>query len=169
MACGVLIALLLIFRPTFPFDVLSLVLFILAACSDYYDGKIAREHHLESDSGKIMDPVADKVLILGVLCALSLRGLFSIWWILPIAVREIWVTAVRMDHLRRKLVISAEWAGKIKTGTQIATIGFAFIHLLTEGLYSLSGHILIGSLMIANAVTIYAGWLFFKNLESHST
>ena len=89
-------------------------LFILAIVTDSVDGLLARRQNLITDFGKILDPIADKVLIGGALVALSILGELPWWVTIVILVREIGITVYRFIALRDR-VIPASWLGKVKT------------------------------------------------------
>ena len=150
---------------------LCVVLFTTAALTDLWDGQMARKHNMESNFGKIADPIADKILILGSFLILAARNVYSIWWIMPIAVREIAVTVVRLIKLGQNQVLAAEWSGKVKTVLQIITIAVAFFVLVlqTKFHFKLSLQILeflLSILLItSNVVAIYSGFQFFKRLR----
>jgi CDP-diacylglycerol--glycerol-3-phosphate 3-phosphatidyltransferase len=101
-------------------------LFIIAIVTDSVDGLLARRQNLVTDFGKILDPIADKVLIGGALVALSILG--ELWWwvTIVILVREFGITIFRFIALRNR-VIPASWAGKIKTIVQAIAISFYLV------------------------------------------
>jgi CDP-diacylglycerol--glycerol-3-phosphate 3-phosphatidyltransferase len=99
-------------------------LFILAIVTDSVDGLLARRQNLITDFGKILDPIADKVLIGGALVSLSILGELPWWVTVVILVREIGITVYRFIALRDR-VIPASWLGKIKTVFQAIAIAFA--------------------------------------------
>ena len=99
-------------------------LFILAIVTDSVDGLLARRQNLITDFGKILDPIADKVLIGGALVALSILGELPWWVTIVILVREIGITVYRFIALRDR-VIPASWLGKVKTVFQAIAIAFA--------------------------------------------
>jgi CDP-diacylglycerol--glycerol-3-phosphate 3-phosphatidyltransferase len=101
-------------------------LFILAIVTDSVDGLLARRQNLVTDFGKILDPIADKVLIGGALVSLSLLG--ELWWwvTIVIMVREFGITALRFAVLRNR-VIAASSGGKLKTVMQAVAISFFLV------------------------------------------
>lgn len=103
-------------------------LFIVAIATDGIDGAIARKHGLVTDLGKLLDPIADKVLTGGALVALSILGELPWWVTLLVLVREIGITVHRMivatDH-----VVAAAWMGKLKTVAQAVAISLALTPL----------------------------------------
>ncbi len=116
----------------------AFVLFIVGAITDYYDGYLARKHHGVSDTGKILDPSMDKILILGPLAAFAYLKLFSVWWIVPVFFREIIVTFCRIGWLREGKAAGAEQLGKLKLGVQVALTGVAMVHWFCQDFESLS-------------------------------
>ena len=99
-------------------------LFILAIVTDSVDGLLARRQNLITDFGKLLDPIADKVLIGGALVALSILGELPWWVTIVILVREIGITTYRFIALRDR-VIPASQLGKVKTIVQAVAISFA--------------------------------------------
>lgn len=107
---------------------LSGLLFLIASYTDYLDGQIARKKKLITAFGQIMDPLADKILVISVLiCFLSLNLITGLPVIL-IVIREFVITSVRFLILKNnKNVISANMWGKLKTVSQIFSIFFIFL------------------------------------------
>ena len=103
-------------------------LFIVAIATDGIDGAIARKHNLVTDLGKILDPIADKVLTGGALVCLSILG--ELWWwvTIVILVREIGITVFRFVMLNDR-VIPASRGGKLKTLLQSVAISLALVPL----------------------------------------
>lgn len=103
-------------------------LFILASATDGVDGFLARRLNLVTDAGKLLDPIADKVLTGGALVSLSILGELP-WWVTGvILLREVGITVLRLVALRDH-VIAASILGKIKTWVQIIAISFAIVPL----------------------------------------
>jgi CDP-diacylglycerol--glycerol-3-phosphate 3-phosphatidyltransferase len=105
-------------------------LFILASATDGVDGFLARRRNLVTDAGKLLDPIADKVLTGGALVALSILAELPWWVTIVILVREVGITVLRFVALRDH-VIPASILGKIKTWVQIIAISFAIVPLWT--------------------------------------
>jgi CDP-diacylglycerol--glycerol-3-phosphate 3-phosphatidyltransferase len=101
-------------------------LFVIAILTDAVDGFLARDRNLVTDQGKILDPIADKVLIGGALVGLSILGQLDWWVTIVILVREVGITVWRLVALRN-VVIPAGILGKIKTWVQAIAIGFALV------------------------------------------
>jgi len=98
------------------------ILFILASLTDYLDGHIARKHHLVTDFGKFIDPVADKLLVLTTLIMLVHRQQMEAWIVIIVLSRELAVDGLRMVAVGQGKVIAASMFGKIKTTCQMILI-----------------------------------------------
>jgi CDP-diacylglycerol---glycerol-3-phosphate 3-phosphatidyltransferase len=110
---------------------IAAALFIIAIATDGIDGAIARRQGLVTDLGKILDPIADKLLTSGALVCLSIMG--ELWWwvTIVIVVREVGITVWRMVELSRGNVVPAGSGGKLKTVAQAVAISFALAPLWT--------------------------------------
>ena len=102
--------------------VISLVIFILAAISDFYDGWLAEKKNMVTDFGKFMDPIADKILVLAAFAAFVQMQLIDAWMFVIIISREILITSLRLFALNKGKVLAASKAGKHKTLSQMAVI-----------------------------------------------
>lgn len=139
-------------------------LFILASATDGIDGYLARRRNLVTDAGKLLDPIADKVLIGGALISLSILGELDWWVTVVILVREVGITVLRFVALRDR-VIAAGILGKIKTWVQIIAVSFAIVPLVNfVGDWVLTLN--FGLMMLAVAITLVSGaeylWLAWK-------
>jgi CDP-diacylglycerol--glycerol-3-phosphate 3-phosphatidyltransferase len=114
----------------------AFIVFVLAAVTDFFDGFIARKKNLISDLGKILDPIADKVLILGVFLAFIEIKVVNAWMVSAIMLREFIITGVRLYELNKGVVLEAKMFGKHKTFSQIAGIIFIFIILILAKTFS---------------------------------
>lgn len=103
-------------------------LFILAIATDGVDGAIARRNGTVTDLGKLLDPIADKILTGGALVALSILGELPIWVTALVLVREIGITVHRMLVVSTH-VVAAAWMGKLKTVAQAVAISLALLPL----------------------------------------
>ena len=104
-------------------------LFILGMATDGVDGWIARRFNAVSNFGKLMDPLADKVLTGSALVMLSILGELP-WWVTAlILVREVGITVWRLIALGDNVVVAASWAGKVKTVFQFVAISCALLPL----------------------------------------
>jgi CDP-diacylglycerol---glycerol-3-phosphate 3-phosphatidyltransferase len=107
-------------------DMLAAIVFAFAAFTDGLDGYIARSRGSITTFGKLMDPIADKLLIIAPLVSLVSLGRIAAWVAMVIIAREFAVTALRMVAVEQGVVIPASMFGKLKTITQVAAI-FAVI------------------------------------------
>ncbi|MFO7690893.1 MAG: CDP-diacylglycerol--glycerol-3-phosphate 3-phosphatidyltransferase [Cryobacterium sp.] len=103
-------------------------LFIVAIATDGIDGAIARKYNLVTDLGKLLDPIADKILTGGALICLSILGELPWWVTAVILLREIGITVFRFVMLRDR-VIPASRGGKLKTILQSVAISLALLPL----------------------------------------
>jgi CDP-diacylglycerol--glycerol-3-phosphate 3-phosphatidyltransferase len=131
-------------------------LFILASATDGVDGLLARRRNLVTDAGKLLDPIADKVLTGGALVSLSILGELPWWVTVVILVREVGITVLRFVALRDR-VIAAALLGKIKTWVQIIAISAALLpfgRFVGEPLYDTFSAVLMGA---AVGITLVSG------------
>src|SRR5919205_2863976 len=103
-------------------DLLAAVVFAIASLTDALDGWIARRRRTESTFGKLMDPLADKLLVIAALISLVSLDRLAAWVAMVIIARELAVTGLRSLAAERGVVIAASWLGKVKTLLQIAAI-----------------------------------------------
>lgn len=149
------------------------VLFIVAAITDFYDGYLAKKYGLISNFGKIMDPIADKFLMICVFIALAHLGMMDWWMVVIIASREVAVTVSRLQAMRLGLVLSAEQAGKIKTVVQMMSVSVALLFLMCEqSAYARSWfyqaemmwRALVHMMMLLSVIlTVYSGYKYFRH------
>ncbi|HLQ05073.1 MAG TPA: CDP-diacylglycerol--glycerol-3-phosphate 3-phosphatidyltransferase [Verrucomicrobiae bacterium] len=92
--------------------------FIVAMATDWFDGRIARRRGHTSPLGSLLDPVADKLLVLSVLIVLIDQDVFPAWMVVAIVAREFLVSGLRLAALERGVVIAARDLGKLKTWSQ---------------------------------------------------
>src|SRR5881409_549618 len=106
-------------------DLVAAVVFAFASATDWVDGWLARSRDSITTFGKLMDPVADKLLIIAALVVLVSQNRVPGWIAMVIIAREFAVTATRMAATGQGVVVSANWWGKAKTIVQVAAIFFA--------------------------------------------
>ncbi|MDE2643465.1 MAG: CDP-diacylglycerol--glycerol-3-phosphate 3-phosphatidyltransferase [Verrucomicrobiota bacterium] len=114
----------------FPFHITAaLVLFVAASLTDLFDGIIARRRNLVTDFGKLMDPLADKVLICSAFIAYIELEWMPAWMVIVIVARELAITGLRLLAASKNIVLAAERQGKNKTISQItAAIALLVTH-----------------------------------------
>jgi CDP-diacylglycerol--glycerol-3-phosphate 3-phosphatidyltransferase len=103
-------------------DVIAAAVFALAALTDGLDGYIARRRKEVTTFGKLMDPLADKLLVIAALISLVSLNRLDAWIAMVIIAREIAVTGLRSLAAEQGVVIAASWLGKLKTLLQVAAI-----------------------------------------------
>lgn len=101
---------------------LAFFTFCLASLTDIIDGQIARRRKLENDFGRLMDPIADKILVLAAFLAFVEMKIIPAWTVIIILFRELVITGLRINAAMRGKVLSASLAGKHKTASQMVTI-----------------------------------------------
>lgn len=100
----------------------GLLIFLFAALSDFFDGRIAHKKNMVTDFGKLMDPIADKILVLAAFAAFVQMQLIDAWMFVIIISREILITSLRLFALNKGKVLSATKVGKHKTLSQMVVI-----------------------------------------------
>jgi CDP-diacylglycerol--glycerol-3-phosphate 3-phosphatidyltransferase len=136
-------------------DVLAAVVFALASLTDFVDGYLARARDSITTFGKLMDPLADKLLIVGALLALVSLHRLEGWVAMVIIARELAVTVLRVNAGQSGVVIAASMFGKVKTCVQIAAI---------LAVIAVHGSPLWVSLLVylAVAITVLSGLDYFR-------
>jgi CDP-diacylglycerol--glycerol-3-phosphate 3-phosphatidyltransferase len=160
----------------------ALAIFVVASLTDWLDGWLARKYNLITDLGKLLDPLADKVLIsaafVGLMDATSddFQGP-PMWMVVAIISREFLITGLRLVAGSRGFVMAADWAGKHKTITQMVYILISLVLMsgleLDLGDLSIFNYLKIAqgiALWLALIVTIASGcYYFFKNRNLFAT
>lgn len=126
---------LLLVDPTPAMVTAAVVVFIVAACTDYIDGAIARRFGAISDIGKLLDPLADKILVMAglVMLAAQRSDVYGEpwvpgWMVVLVLAREIWVTGIRGVAAAQGVVVAARGAGKVKSGLQMVAVVLLLLH-----------------------------------------
>lgn len=152
----------------------ALALFVIAAASDFVDGWLARKMNLVTPLGKLLDPLADKILVCSAFVFLTAEGLCPVWITALIMGREFLVTGLRQIAIEAGQVLAADNLGKWKTGFQLTylisamvwlTLGtmdsipgwLSVFHFLTKPMEQ-GGLLMPGSLFLAVALTVISGW-----------
>lgn len=110
----------------------ALLVFAIAAITDFLDGHLARKHQLITNFGKLMDPLADKILMCAGFVLLTWLELIPAWMVVVILSREFLVTGLRLLASAEGVVLAAENLGKYKTIFQIVTIIYFLIYLAAQ-------------------------------------
>lgn len=135
------------------------ILFILASITDFIDGYLARKNHQVTDLGKMLDAIADKILVDSVLIILASHGFISVVVAVVIVLRDIFVDAIKMQAASRGKVVAAIKSGKIKTACLMVGTCLAFFYNMPFefiGLKVADFLLLIGTIMsIISGVEYY--------------
>ena len=140
---------------------------MLAAATDFLDGYLARKWNIISSFGKIVDPIADKILILGILFIFSYKGVVPMVLAIIIAFREILLTVIRLLLLSKKIVIASIQSGKFKTFSQVMSLVIIYVMLIfrvpLKEMIGASGFhmIILGLIIWVTSITLYSGYEFF--------
>lgn len=140
-------------------DYMAAFIFVVASATDFFDGYIARTFDQITTLGKILDPLADKMLTLAGFLGLMMLDRASEWAIFLIITRELFITGLRVSAVSQNLDIAASWMGKVKTVVQMIAIGFLLMK------WPLANELL----WLAVILTLYSGYEyvrdFFKNAK----
>lgn len=137
-------------------------IFILASVTDKLDGYIARKYNQITNLGKLLDPLADKLLIAAALILMVSEQLINTWIAFAIIAREIIITGIRIVASSQKIALQADQYGKIKMVFQVIAISEV---LLNNRPFSYFTEIRIDQIFmyIALILTIYSGYNYIKN------
>jgi CDP-diacylglycerol--glycerol-3-phosphate 3-phosphatidyltransferase len=106
-------------------DYWATAVFCIAMTTDWFDGRMARRYGYTSAIGSLLDPIADKVLVLATLVMLIEQGVIPAWMVAAIVVREVLITGLRQAAIERGVVLAARDLGKLKTWAQAVAAGVA--------------------------------------------
>lgn len=125
--------------------ILACIIFVGASITDYYDGQIARKYNLVTNLGKLIDPLADKLLVISALTVLTKYDKISLWIVLIIIFRELLITGLRAIVAADGTVIAAETLGKWKTATQMVALTIIILFPLS---YTMNNILMIVPLIL---------------------
>ncbi len=128
-------------------------IFVIASVTDFFDGYIARTFHQVTTLGKILDPLADKMLTLSGFLGLMMSGAASPWAVFLILTRELFITGLRVSAVTEGIDIAVSWMGKTKTVIQMIAIGFLLMGWR-------GGELL---LWFAVVLTLYSGYEYVRD------
>ena len=140
----------------------ALIVFIIAASTDGLDGYLARKNNIITTFGKIIDPLADKLLISAALISFVSLGKISAWAAIIIIGRELAVTGLRVVAASEGIVISASIWGKLKTILQISAI---IVLLLNPNIINFPFYLEKILLWAAVIMTLFSGYIYFKSAD----
>ncbi|MEO6396631.1 MAG: CDP-diacylglycerol--glycerol-3-phosphate 3-phosphatidyltransferase [Devosia sp.] len=141
---------------------LALLLYVAAAITDWLDGYLARRMGTGSDLGKMLDPIADKLLVGALLITFAWTRDFSVWELAPaiaIMLREIFVAGLREYLGGRAISVPVTFLAKWKTTLQLVALFFVFVDSLLPSFGFISG----GLLWLAAILTVWTGWQYLAS------
>jgi len=150
------------------YHIAALVIFCAASATDALDGRIARKRGLVTNFGKIMDPLADKILVYSALCLFIESELIEAWMLIIILAREFIVAGMRTVAASEGRVLAAGMSGKIKTVLQMAAVIIFLLGLCVPDIPAvmLAAKILFWAALI---MTVYSGAEYvYKNRDVFS-
>ncbi len=112
--------------------VFAFIIFIFAVLSDFLDGWLARRHHEVTPRGKIMDPVADKILIYSAFICFIQLHLIPFWMVIIIIGRDFLVTALRIELAAKRVILAANQLAKLKTFFEDLAVIFVFFVIVAK-------------------------------------
>lgn len=141
------------------------ILFIIASLSDMLDGKIARKYNMVTDYGKFMDPIADKLLVNTALIILASYGPIrvNVICVIIMIARDIVVDAVRLNAMRKNVVVAANIFGKLKTVFQMVAIILIIVNDFNlDSLLHLNDNYYLGQLFmyVATLTSLISGIIY---------
>ena len=139
-------------------DYWATAVFAVAMATDWFDGRLARRSGRTSALGSLLDPVADKLLVLTVMIVLVGRGVFAGWIVAAIVARELLISGLRLAALERGVVLEARDLGRLKTWTQAVAAGLG--GLAAAG--AIDDSIAEWALVVALALTWISGLDYFR-------
>jgi CDP-diacylglycerol--glycerol-3-phosphate 3-phosphatidyltransferase/cardiolipin synthase len=148
----------------------GLAVYIIAALTDFFDGYLARAWSQQSSLGRMLDPIADKLLVAAVLLALTadhtIHGV-TLWAAIVILCREILVSGLReyLAELRAPMPVTA--VAKWKTAVQMVALGFLIAGPAGEAVLPQATLIGVVLLWIAALLTLYTGWDYMRASYDH--
>ncbi len=161
----------LLFVPGWVAKATALVCFLLASLTDWLDGYLARRWNQTTPLGALLDPIADKVLVLGMFLVFVQLRLIPAWMVLIIVLREFLITGVRLFAASRGVVLSATKEGKHKTVSQLVTIVIVLSVLVVQEWWGQgplpaeartgTRWVILGSLWVTMILTVISGGSFF--------
>ena len=161
-----------LFSDFFGAQLWALVIFIVASITDAYDGYLARKNNMVTNTGRFLDPLADKILVSSAFISFSIMGLIDIWMVALIIFRDLFVMGLRFLMSRRGFIMITSKIAKSKTGVQVGIIIFTLLFLTLKGfnwvllndylIFINEYEIVYYLTMIAVIFTVYTGYVYIK-------
>jgi len=161
-----------LFSDFFGAQLWALVIFIVASITDAYDGYLARKNNMVTDTGRFLDPLADKILVSSAFISFSIMGLIDIWMVALIIFRDLFVMGLRLLMSRRGFIMITSKISKSKTAVQVGIIIFTLLFLTLKGfnwvlledylIFINEYEIVYYLTMIAVIFTVYTGYAYIQ-------
>ena len=161
-----------LFSDFFGAQLWALVIFIVASITDAYDGYLARKNNMVTNTGRFLDPLADKILVSSAFISFSIMGLIDIWMVALIIFRDLFVTSLRVLLSRKGFIMITSKIAKSKTAVQIGIIIFTLLFLTLKGfnwvlledylIFINEYEIVYYLTMIAVIFTVYTGYAYIQ-------
>jgi CDP-diacylglycerol---glycerol-3-phosphate 3-phosphatidyltransferase len=152
--------------------ILSVFVFTVAAFTDLFDGHCARRYGLSSRLGSFLDPLADKILICGVLISFYFLGIAPLWLLFLLIIRDVFITGLRMLMINGGQTLATSYLGKVKTTLLFIMIFLMFLFELFENYPALKfmnfvlGPVVVAMIYIVSITVFYSAVdYFWKNRE----
>lgn len=145
---------------------LALLVFIIAAITDFFDGALARMLGQISDLGKMLDPIADKLLVAALLLAFAWDRTFSVFDLIPataILMREVFVSGLREYLGGKNIAMPVSRLAKYKTALQLIALGILLAEPVVPSIRLISDF----ALWFAALITLWTGWAYWKSMSDH--
>ncbi|MCF0137696.1 MAG: CDP-diacylglycerol--glycerol-3-phosphate 3-phosphatidyltransferase [Oscillospiraceae bacterium] len=139
----------------------ALAVYIIASCTDFVDGYIARTYNQITNFGKFMDPLADKMLVVAAMCIFIKSGLIPSWVVAIVLLREFAVSGLRLLAVEQGIVIAAAMSGKVKTFTTMIALGILIV--VRESWVPFPGVLIVLCWISILVTTLYSGVEYFVN------
>jgi CDP-diacylglycerol---glycerol-3-phosphate 3-phosphatidyltransferase len=138
------------------------IVFLLASATDKLDGYIARKYNQVTNLGKLLDPLADKLLISAALILLVSQQMLYAWVALIIVAREVIITGIRLVAVSQKIVLQADRYGKIKMVSQVVAIT---VVMFDNHPFTFITNVPVDQILIyiALIITVYSGFNYIRN------
>jgi cardiolipin synthase len=144
----------------------ALIIYVIAAASDWLDGYLARAWNQYSPLGRMLDPIADKLLVGILIAALAWDGSFSGWDMIPacaILFREFFIPGLREFLGNIKIVLPVTWLAKWKTTLQLVALAIVLLERIIPGLGLVSDIVLWGAALL----TVWTGFQYLRASWPH--
>lgn len=150
------------------FEILALLIFVVASVTDVYDGYIARKYSSVTKMGKFLYPLADKILMSAAFISFVVLDLIPLWMVILVILRDFIVTGIRILMNSQNQTMVTRKSAKVKTGIQVGVICFILVYLITQRWKIFLGisdylkimedyKIIYGLMLITTIITVWTG------------